>query len=102
MLALIERERHGYEIMKQAEYDSGGKIKMGPGTLYGNIKRMLADRMIEETNGPDNEDERRKYYRLTGKGKNFLSMELLRYDNAVKLARRKNLFPEIKLQEFSL
>lgn len=102
LLALCDKERHGYEIMKQAEHDSDGKIEMGPGTLYGNIKRMLADGLIEEAYerpDPMNDDERRKYYQLTELGRKQLSMELERYNNAIKLARRKNLLPDMKLSQ---
>jgi len=90
--------------MKQAEYDSNGKIEMGPGTLYGNIKRMLKDKLIEETyERPDSisDDERRKYYRLTELGRKKLSMELERYNSAVKLARRRNLLPGMELLKLS-
>ena len=100
LFALCDRERHGYEIMKQAEYDSDGKIEMGPGTLYGNIKRMLADRLIEEAYkrpDPESNDERRKYYRLTELGRKQLSTELDRYESAVRLARNRNLLPKLEL-----
>ena len=100
LLALCNKERHGYEIMKQAEYDSDGKIEMGPGTLYGSIKRMLADGLIEEAYekpGIEPEDERRKYYRLTDLGRKQLSMELDRYKNAIRLARDRKQMPELEL-----
>lgn len=104
LFALCEKERHGYEIMKQTEYDSGGKIEMGPGTLYGNIKRMLADGLIEEANKrpvPESDDERRKYYRLTDLGRKQLSMELERYSTAIKLAGKRNLLPDMELIKLS-
>ncbi len=104
LLALCDKERHGYEIMKQAEYDSNGKIEMGPGTLYGNIKRMLKDKLIEEAYERPNSisgDERRKYYRLTELGRKKLSMEIERYSSAVKLARRRNLLPDMELSKLS-
>lgn len=104
LLALCDRERHGYEIMKQAEYDSIGKIEMGPGTLYGNIKRMLADGLIEEAYerpDPEFDDERRKYYRLTDLGRKQLSMELERYSTAIKLASQRNLLPGMELPKLS-
>ncbi|MCK5567545.1 MAG: PadR family transcriptional regulator [Actinomycetia bacterium] len=104
LLALCNKERHGYEIMKQAEYDSDGKIEMGPGTLYGSIKRMLADGLIEEAYerpSPESDDERRKYYRLTEFGGKQLSMELNRYKNAIKLAQKRNLLPGMELSNFS-
>jgi len=92
LLALCDRERHGYEIMKKTEYDSDGKIEMGPGTLYGNIKRMLANKLIEEAYERPYEvdvDERRKYYRLTDTGRKQLSIELDRYNNAIKIAKKR-------------
>src|SRR4030042_1038727 len=104
LLALCDKERHGYEIMKQSEYDSDGKIEMGPGTLYGNIKRMLADGLIEEAyERPDIEfdDERRKYYRLTELGRKKLSMELERYRDAIKLAQKRNILKGMELPKFS-
>jgi DNA-binding PadR family transcriptional regulator len=100
LLALSLKERHGYEIMKQVEYDSEGKIEMGPGTLYGSIKRMITDRLIEEAYerpDPQSDDERRKYYRLTEFGKKQLLKELNRYENALKLARKRNLIPNLEL-----
>ena len=98
LLSLCDKERHGYEIMKQAEYDSDGKIEMGPGTLYGNIKRMITDKLIEEAYerpDPESDDERRKYYRLTDFGRKKLSLELERYSSAIKLAKKRNLLPKL-------
>jgi DNA-binding PadR family transcriptional regulator len=95
LLALCDRERHGYEIMKQTEYDSDGKVEMGPGTLYGNIKRMLTDKLIEEAYERPYlvaADERRKYYRLTDLGRKQLSMELDRYHSALKIAKKRNFY----------
>ena len=68
LLALADRERHGYHIMQEVDERTEGKVRLGPGTLYGSIKRMLADGMIEETDerpDADMDDERRRYYRLT-------------------------------------
>lgn len=89
LLSLAIKNRHGYEIMKQIEQDSGGKVVMGPGTLYGSIKRMLRSEIIEEVDG---DNIRRKYYQLTEKGQQALAAELQRYDDAVKLAKRELLF----------
>ncbi len=104
LLALSSKERHGYGIMKQVDYDSDGKIEMGPGTLYGNIKRMLADGLIEEAYerpDPEFDDERRKYYRLTELGRKQLSMELERYRDAIKLAQKRNILKGMELPKFS-
>jgi DNA-binding PadR family transcriptional regulator len=68
LLALADGERHGYAIMQEVAQNTNGQIKMGPGTLYGNIKRLLATNLIEEADerpDPELDDERRRYYRLT-------------------------------------
>jgi len=92
LLSLAIKSRHGYEIMKQVEQDSGRKVLLGPGTLYGSIKRMLHSRLIEEVPG---DNPRRKYYRLTENGRTSLFSELERYDDAVELAKRKNVFKNL-------
>jgi DNA-binding PadR family transcriptional regulator len=92
LLSLAIKSRHGYEIMKQVEQDSGRKVLLGPGTLYGSIKRMLQAKLIEEITG---DNSRRKYYTLTEKGRSSLSSELQRYKDAVELAKRKNLFKNL-------
>lgn len=99
LLSLAIKSRHGYEIMKQVEQDSGRKVLLGPGTLYGSIKRMLQSNLIEEVAG---DNPRRKYYVLTEKGKTSLSSELQRYNDAVELAKRKNLFKNLGLARFAL
>lgn len=88
LLSLAIRSRHGYEIMGQVEQDSHGRIRLGPGTLYGSIKRMLESGLIEEVPG---DNPRRKYYALTEKGRTALALELERYKDTVQLARRENL-----------
>jgi DNA-binding PadR family transcriptional regulator len=94
LLSLAIKERHGYEIMKQVEQDSGGKVCLGPGTLYGSIKRMLQAGLIKESPG---DNPRRKYYRISDKGRKSLSSELDRYNDAVELAKRENLFQRFGL-----
>src|ERR1700742_493793 len=82
LLALSTEERHGYGIMKQVEADSLGKVKMGPGTLYGSVGRMLEAGLIRESGkrvDPGTSDERRIYYKLTAAGKAALEAELKRY-----------------------
>jgi DNA-binding PadR family transcriptional regulator len=94
LLALADGERHGYAIMQEVAESTGGGIKMGPGTLYGTIKRLLEARMIEESDerpDPELDDERRRYYRLTGLGQRAVRAEALRYAEMVALARRKRL-----------
>lgn len=87
-------ERHGYGIMKQVESDSQGKVKMGPGTLYGSIRRMLDAGLIDESAkkvDPDLDDERRIYYRITGLGRKTLAAELERYREVVAIAKKRQL-----------
>lgn len=96
LLALSQRERHGYGIMKQVEEESQGKVKMGPGTLYGSIGRMIEAGLIAESDkrtDPEMDDERRVYYAITALGQQALSAELARYDEVVVLARRNALLP---------
>ncbi len=92
LLALADGERHGYSIMQEVTRRAGSSVKMGPGTLYGSIKRMLADGLIEETGerpDPALDDERRRYYRLTGFGLRVMQYEVLRLQQIVSLAQSK-------------
>lgn len=94
LLALGDGERHGYAIMQAVSDLTGGSVKMGPGTLYGTIKRMLNDGWIEECDqrpDPEMDDERRRYYRLTGLGAKAAAAETRRLELLVKEARRKRL-----------
>jgi DNA-binding PadR family transcriptional regulator len=94
LLALADRERHGYHIMQEVEERTEGKMRLGPGTLYGSIKRMLSDGLIEESDErPDAEmdDERRRYYRLTDFGYRVASAEAERLASLVKTARVRKL-----------
>ena len=96
LLALSTEERHGYGIMKQVEQESHGKVKMGPGTLYGSIGRMMAAGLIRESDkriDPAMDDERRIYYELTGLGRKALGAELDRYRDVVAVATEKRLTP---------
>jgi DNA-binding PadR family transcriptional regulator len=94
LLALSTEERHGYGIMKQVESESQGKVKMGPGTLYGSIGRMMEAGLIRESDkkvDPELDDERRVYYKITALGQATLAAELERYREVVAVARRKQL-----------
>jgi DNA-binding PadR family transcriptional regulator len=94
LLALTDGELHGYGIMKEVETHTQGQVNMGPGTLYGSIKRMLAANLIEETDerpDPSLDDERRRYYRLTDFGERVLAAEAQRLARAVQVARSKKL-----------
>ena len=96
LLALAEERngKHGYAVAKEVEDSTEGRIRMGPGTLYGSIQRMLDAELIEERRGRGvEEDERRRYYKLTSLGRRVLSMEVERLAAVVALARRKQLLP---------
>lgn len=96
LLALSSGERHGYAIMKQVEADSQGKVSMGPGTLYGSLKRMLDAGLVDESDkriDPEMDDQRRIYYRITGLGVQALAAELERYRRIVALAQQRKLLP---------
>ena len=94
LFALADGEKHGYEIMKRVKSDTHGAVRMGTGTLYGSIKRMLAEGLIEEAGDrpdPALDDERRRYYRATDRGNTVLAAELKRYREVVSIARRRRL-----------
>jgi len=95
LLALADGEKHGYGIMQEVEANTKGQVLMGPGTLYGSIKRMLQADLIEESDeraDPDMDDQRRRYYKLTDLGRRTLRMEAERLAAQVKIARTKNVF----------
>ena len=97
LLALADGEKHGYGIMKQVEADSQGKVTMGPGTLYGSLKRMLDAGLVRESDkrvDPEMDDERRIYYQITGAGAEALEAELERYKRIVSLAQERKLYPK--------
>ena len=94
MLALADSERHGYGIKREVEFRTGGVISLGPGTLYGTLRRMLEDELIEECGerpDPESEDVRRRYYRLTEFGRRLARAEAQRLENLVRLARAKHI-----------
>lgn len=99
LLALADKERHGYHIMREVDERTNGNVKLGPGTLYGSIKRMMADGLIEELEerpDPELDDERRRYYRLTDFGFRVASAEAQRLEQMVISARAKKLLPRTK------
>lgn len=94
LLALADGELHGYAIMKGVEGRSEGTVRLGPGTLYGALKRLLEDGLVDEVGerlDPDRDDERRRYYRLTSHGLAVARAEAHRLDAMVRAARRKKL-----------
>lgn len=96
LLALADEDRHGYGIMQEVELRTEGRVRLGPGTLYGAVKRLLEKGVIEETDerpDPDLNDERRRYYRLTQFGQRVLQAEAERMASLVKQAQNKQLLP---------
>ena len=94
LLALSRDELHGYGIMKQVERDSQQRVRMGAGTLYGSLRRMLDAGLIRESDkrvDPAIDDERRIYYAISAEGREALATELARYADLVDLARGKQL-----------
>ena len=92
LLALADEERHGYGIMQDVARQTGDALQLGPGTLYGCLKRMLASGLVEESDerpDPALDDERRRYYRMTALGKRVVRAEAQRLTSAVIAARTK-------------
>ena len=96
LLALADGEKHGYAIMQEVEARTAGAMRLGPGTLYGSIQRMLKDNLIVEAqkrSEPVHGEERRRYYRLTGFGSRVLQAEASRLEQLVRLAQSKQVLP---------
>ena len=97
LVALSEGERHGYAIMRQVAEDTDSRLQLGPGTLYGCLKRMLSAKLIEESDerpDPTLDDERRRYYRITDLGLRTVRAEAKRLATAVTAARARRLLPK--------
>lgn len=95
LLALADGAKHGYIIMQEVDEHTKGKIPMGPGTLYGSLKRMMSAGLVEESTqrpAPDEDDPRRRYYQLTRLGRWAVVAEARRLARAVRIARDKALF----------
>ena len=96
LVALADQDRHGYAIMQDVAIRTGGRMKLSPGTLYGSIKRMLEDGLIVEVYerpDPENDDERRRYYRLTTFGREVAQAEADRLTTLLRQARAVGLTP---------
>lgn len=90
MLAIGPEERHGYAIMGEVARITEGATKLGPGGVYTTIRRLLDDGLIEESDerpDPDMDDQRRRYYRLTGLGRTVVAAEARRLQSLVAAAK---------------
>ncbi len=99
LLALAGEDLHGYAILKEVELRTGGEVKLSTGTLYGIIKRLLADGFIVEPRvrpAADEDDERRRYYRLTVQGRGVAAAEAERLEKVVALARSRHLLKKVR------
>jgi len=97
LVSLSDADRHGYGIMQEVAQRTGGRTKLNPGTLYTTIQRLLEKGLIVELNerrDPEEEDERRRYYRLTPDGRRAAQLELARLTEMVALGRRAGLAQE--------
>ena len=96
LIALADRDRHGYSIMQDVATRTDGKVQLSAGTLYSSVRRMLEQGLIEElveSPDPSSTDERRRYYRLTRFGKRVAAAEVDRLTALVKQARATGLVP---------
>jgi DNA-binding PadR family transcriptional regulator len=96
LLALAGEELHGYAIMRQVEEQSGGRVRLGPGTLYGSIQTLLEEELIREVNcgetdGGDGGTDRRRIYRLTAAGRKVARAEAERIAELVRVARARKI-----------
>jgi DNA-binding PadR family transcriptional regulator len=92
LLALADENRHGLGIVREVERRTGGEVRLGPGTLYGSIKKLLGLGYLEEPGKrprPANDDPRRRYYRISARGRRVLEQEAVRMDRLVRVAREK-------------
>lgn len=99
LLALAGEDLHGYAILKEVELRTAGEVKLSTGTLYGIIKRLLNDGLIVEPRerpAARDDDERRRYYRLTSKGREVAAAEADRLEKVVALARSRRLLKKLR------
>ena len=101
LLALADGDRHGYSIMQEITVQTEGRLHIGPTTLYRSIKHMLSDGLITEVDErpePDQDDERRRYYRLTTFGGLVAQAEMQRLAQAIPIAKGKPLLNRVQLE----
>jgi DNA-binding PadR family transcriptional regulator len=96
LMAVADEDRHGYAIIQEVEQRTGGELRLSAGTLYRSIQRMLEQGLLVETQerpAPEFDDERRRYYRITGFGQQVARAEARRLTQLVKLARARGFAP---------
>lgn len=94
LVALAEGDRHGYAIMQDVAAGTGGRLKLNPGTLYTTIRRLLDQGLVSELDerpDPEEDDQRRRYYRLTDIGRDVAKAEAVRLQQALAFARQAGL-----------
>ena len=94
MLALADGDLHGYAIMRQVQEQTGGRLRLGPGTLYGSIQSLLEGNLIEEVDRPEDievHSERRRYYRLTVTGRKMARSEAEKMADVLRVARARKI-----------
>ena len=99
LLSLADQEQHGYGIMQEVLERTGGKVRLWPATLYGTLKRLIDQDMIEESDtrpAPELDDARRRYYRLTRFGRRVLAAESERLEDLVRIIHAKRGMAERK------
>src|SRR6185295_10617394 len=97
LVALAQGDRHGYAIMQDVAAGTGGRLKLNPGTLYTTIRRLLDQGLVvelDERPDPDEDDERRRYYRLSAMGREVAKAEAVRLQQALAFARQAGLAPK--------
>ena len=99
LLSLADQEQHGYGIMLEVLDRTGGKVRLWPATLYGTLKRLIDENLIEESDErPALDDARRRYYRLTRFGRRVLAAESARLEDLVRVIHAKRGIPERKAE----
>jgi DNA-binding PadR family transcriptional regulator len=97
LLSLSDRDLHGYAIIQDIRERTAGEVELTASTLYAAIKRLLDTRLIDELDsrpGPEDDDPRRRYYRITALGLDVARLETGRLERALKMARQKKLTPK--------
>jgi len=101
LLSLADQEQHGYGIMQEVLERTGGKVRLWPATLYGALKRLIDQDLIEESPvrpEPERDDARRRYYRLTDLGRRVLAAESERLEDLVRIVHGKRSLRERRVE----